>query len=238
MRADQAGSGLKARPIGFSFRARLLRAGAAGREGTWMSVWLKPSRMAVLCAAFGVAQTMAATSSRVDILPDDPAGSPAASADTGTVKPVARPAPVAGRPAPHGNPLWSVPLTALTATLERPIFSPTRRPPPRAVAAVPVVELRAPPPPKPVEPPPLVLVGAVIGEGDAIAILVNRSDQKVLRMRPGETLGGWSLTSVQPREVTFKQGNRSEVLALQRPGGTSAPAGLPAPEPLPTAAAN
>jgi len=71
---------LKARPIGFSFRARLLRAGAAGREGTWMSVWLKPSRMAVLCAAFGVAQTMAATSSRVDILPDDPAGSPAAPA--------------------------------------------------------------------------------------------------------------------------------------------------------------
>jgi len=58
-----------------------------------------------------------------------------------------------------------------------------------------------------------------------------------LHMTP-KAEGGWSLTSVQPREVTFKQGNRSEVLALQRPGGTSAPAGLPAPEPLPTAAAN
>jgi general secretion pathway protein N len=195
---------------------------------TSMSAWLKPTRLAVLCAAFGVVQTTAATSSREDILSDDAAGRPAASVDVGMVKPVARPAATANRPAPHGNPLWSVPLTALTATQERPIFSATRRPPALAVAAAPVVEVRAPPP-RPVEPPPLMLVGAVVGEGDAIAILVNRTDQKVVRMRPGESLGGWSLTSVQPREVTFKQGDRSEVLALQRPGGTSAPVGFSAP---------
>jgi general secretion pathway protein N len=112
--------------------------------------------------------------------------------------------------------LWSVPLSALTATQERPIFSATRRPAPRAVAATPAEEVYAPPP-RPVEaPPPLLLVGAVVGEGDAIAILVNRTDQKVVRLRQGESLGGWSLISVQPREVTFKQGERSEVLALQR----------------------
>jgi general secretion pathway protein N len=65
----------------------------------------------------------------------------------------------------------------------------------------------------------------VVGEGDAIAILVNRTDQKIVRLRRGEALDGWSLTSVQPREVTFKQGDRSEVIALQRPDGTTAPAG-------------
>lgn len=59
-------------------------------------------------------------------------------------------------------------------------------------------------------------------EGDAIAILVNRTDQKVVRLRQGESLGGWSPTSVQPREVTFKQGERSEVLAL--PGRSRGPA--------------
>lgn len=159
----------------------------------------------------------------MDILPDDLAGSPAESVDVGAVRPIARPAPVASKPAPRGNPLWSVPLSALTVTQERPIFSATRRPPPRAVAAAPVEEVHVRPP-KPVEaPPPLVLVGAVVGEGDAIAILVNRTDQKIVRMRQGESLGGWSLTSVQPREVTFKQGDRSEVLALQR-HGTTAPA--------------
>jgi len=196
-----------------------------------MSAWLKSTGLAVLCAALGIAQTMAATSSRVDILSDDVAGSPAESVDVGAVRPIARPAPVATKPVPRGNPLWSVPLSVLAVTQERPIFSATRRPPPRGVAAVPAEEVRAPPPPKPAEaPPPLLLVGAVVGEGDAIAILVNRTDQKVVRLRQGEALGGWSLTSVQPREVTFKQGDRSEVLALQRPDGTTGPAGsTPAP---------
>lgn len=193
-----------------------------------MSDWRKSTGVAVLCAALGIAQTMAATSSRVDILSDDMAASPAESVDVGAVRPIARPAPAASQPVPRGNPLWSVPLSVLTVTQERPIFSATRRPPPRAVAAAPTDEVRAPPP-KPAEaPPPLLLVGAVVGEGDAIAILVNRTDQKVVRLRQGEALDGWSLTSVQPREVTFKQGDRSEVLALQRPDGTTVPAGSPA----------
>ena len=183
-----------------------------------MSGWLRPTGLAALCMFLGKAGTMAATSSRVDVLSDDAADNPADSVDVGTMKPIARPAPQApGKPVPRGNPLWSVPLTALTATQERPIFSAMRRPPPRAVAASPVEKSPAPPP-RPVEaPPPLSLVGAVVGEGDAIAILVNRLDQKVVRLRQGESLAGWSLISVLPREVTFKQGERSEVLVLQRP---------------------
>lgn len=193
-----------------------------------MSVWLRSTGLVVLCVVLGIAGSMAATSSRVDILSDDVAGSPAESVDVGTVRPIARPTPPASKPGPHGNPLWSVPLSALTATQERPIFSAMRRPPPSAVAAAPIKEVHAPPP-KPVDAPlPLMLVGAVVGEGDAIAILVNRTDQKVVRLRQGESLGGWSLISVEPREVTFKQGDRSEVLALQRPDGTSAPAGTTA----------
>lgn len=190
-----------------------------------MSGWLRSTGVAVLCAVLGIAETVAATSSRMDILPDDAASS----VDVGAVRPIARPTPAASKLAPRGNPLWSVPLSALTATQDRPIFSATRRPPPRAVAATPAEVAHAPPPPKPAEaPPPLTLVGAVVGEGDAIAILVNRTDQKVVRLRQGESLDGWSLISVQPREVTFRQGDRSEVLALQRPDGTSAPAGSPA----------
>ncbi|AWM02444.1 hypothetical protein [Bradyrhizobium amphicarpaeae] len=189
-----------------------------------MSGWLRPTGLAALYMVLGTAGTMAATSSRVDVLSDDAAGNPADSVEVGTMKPIARPARQApGKPVPRGNPLWSVPLSALTATHERPIFSAMRRPPPRAVAVSPVEESSAPPPPRPVEaPPPLSLVGAVVGEGDAIAILVNRLDQKVVRLRQGESLAGWSLISVQPREVTFKQGERSEVLVLQRPDQAAA----------------
>jgi len=202
-------------------------------KGIAMSGWLRPRGWAALCAvvalaALGVAESPAATSSRMDILPDDTAGSPAESVDVGAVRPIARPEQPASKPVPRGNPLWAVPFSALTVTQERPIFSASRRPPPRAVAASPVEEVAAPPPPTPAEaPPPLLLVGAVVGEGDAIAILVNRTDQSVVRLRQGDTLGGWSLTSVQPREVTFKQGDRSEVLALQKPDGSPA-ANMPA----------
>lgn len=191
-----------------------------------MSGWLRSVGVAVLCAVLGITESVAATSSRMDILSDDAASSPAESVDVGAVRPIARPAPATSKPAPRGNPLWSVPLSALTGTQERPIFSATRRPPPRAVAAAPAEQ--APTPPKPVEAaPPLMLVGAVVGEGDAIAILVNRTDQKIIRLRQGESLDGWSLAAVQPREVTLKQGDRSEVLALQRPDAASAPASAP-----------
>ncbi|UFW47097.1 MULTISPECIES: hypothetical protein [Bradyrhizobium] len=187
-----------------------------------MSGWLRSTGLAALCAAAalaaqGIAEAPAATSSRMDILSDDAAGSPAESVDVGAMRPIAGPAQPVSKPVPRGNPLWAVPFSALTATQERPIFSASRRPPPRAVAASPVEEVQAPPPPKPAEaPPPLLLVGAVVGEGDAIAILVNRTDQSIVRLRQGDTLGGWSLTSVQPREVTFKQGERSEMYSLQR----------------------
>jgi general secretion pathway protein N len=50
----------------------------------------------------------------------------------------------------------------------------------------PAEQAPAPPPPKATEAPlPLVLVGAVLGEGDAIAILMGRSDQKGIRAAPG-----------------------------------------------------
>lgn len=196
-----------------------IRPSLPGRElqGDLMTGWIQGVGLAVLLTAASSAATTAATSSRIDILLDAAAGTSADSIDVGATRPIA-PTAQAVRPVPRGNPLWSVPLSALTATQERPIFSASRRPPPRAVAASPVAEVQAPPP-KQVEapPPPLLLVGAVIGEGDAIAILVNRFDQKVVRLRQGESLGGWSLTEVQPREVTFKLGDRSEVLALQRP---------------------
>jgi len=190
-----------------------------------MARWLAPVGLAALCGllALGCECVAAATSSRMDILSDDGARDPAATVDVGAMKPIARPAPAVAKPVPRGNPLWAVPLSALTATQERPIFSATRRPPSRAVVALPVEEDNAPPP-KPAEAaPPLVLVGAVVGEDDAIAILLDRTDQKVVRMRQGESRAGWSLSSVQAREVTFRQGDRTEVLTLQRPDTASTP---------------
>ena len=90
----------------------------------------------------------------------------------------------------------------------------------------------APPPQKAAEPerPPLTLIGAVIGDSDAIAVFMDRTNQKFIRLRQGDSHAGWVLSSVLRREVTLKKADRSEVLALQRQEG---PAGIPEVSPMP-----
>jgi len=178
-------------------------------------------------------ELLAATSATTDILSRDGAGEAVDSVDLGSLKPISTPNREAGKPLPSGNPLWSVPLSILTATQERPIFSASRRPPQRAVVAPLVDQVSPPASQKVVEPerPPLALIGAVVGDSDAIAVFLDRTNQKIVRLRQGETHAGWVLSSVQGREVTLKRADRTEVLALQRPDGTAgvsrAPGGVP-----------
>lgn len=165
----------------------------------------------------GLSSGLLAATSSLDALPGERAGEAADSVELGTVKPIGTPPNLdAARPVPRGNPLWSVPLSALSATQERPIFSASRRPPPRAVVAPPAEEASAPPP-RPAEPerPPLALIGAVVGDGDSIAVFVDRTSQKMIRLRPGETHAGWVLNSVLRREVTLRKADRSETIELK-----------------------
>ena len=201
-----------------------------------MARWLQILGLALL---YGGSLTLgrapaaiAATSATLDILPNESPGGAADSVDLGTVKPIAAPAPEKAKPAVSGNPLWGVPLSVLTATRERPIFSASRRPPPRAVVAAPVEQASAPPPPKAAEPdhPPLALIGAVVGESDAIAVFLDRTNQKIVRLRQGEAHSGWVVNAILPREVTFKKADQTEVLALKGPdAAASAPAAPTAP---------
>jgi general secretion pathway protein N len=186
-----------------------------------------------------VREAVAVTSSTIDILPSESAGEAASTVNLGAVKPIAGPRREGSKPLPSGNPLWAVPLSVLTATQERPIFSASRRPPQRAVVAVPVDQVSAPAPQKPTEPehPPLALIGAVVGESDAIAVFLDRTNQKIIRLRQGEAHAGWVLSSVLPREVTFKKADRTEVLALKRQDGPAGVPGTPAVPVVPVAGA-
>jgi general secretion pathway protein N len=170
----------------------------------------------------------AATSATLDILPND-ITAPPDRVEVGNLKPLAGPTPSAARPPVSGNPLWSVPLSVLTTTQERPIFSASRRPPPRAVVGPLIEPVAAPVVQKPAEPehPPLVLIGAVVGESDAIAVFLDRTSLAVVRLRAGEAHSGWELSSVLPREVTLTKADQVEVLVLQRPEGSPTAAGGP-----------
>jgi general secretion pathway protein N len=158
----------------------------------------------------GPARLMAAPTFAVD--PDLRAAAPAApTLDLGT-----RTSDVAPAPTRSGNPLWAVPLSALTVTRERPLFSISRRPPPPPVVARPVVQVKpapAPPPPRQPEQPRLSLVGTVAGD-EGIAIFVDQTNQTIVRLRTGEGHAGWVLRTVGGREVTLQSDRDTAILAL------------------------
>ncbi len=145
---------------------------------------------------------------------------PAEATRSGPVRPPAAATLVApSEPAPaSANPLWAIPLSALTATRDRPIFSPSRRPPPPPAVA-PVTIMRAPPP-RPTEPekPHLTLVGTIVGYADSFGIFIDQTTKAALRLKLGEQHDGWTLRSVQKREVTLAKDRQSEVVAMPQPG--------------------
>jgi general secretion pathway protein N len=116
------------------------------------------------------------------------------------------------------NPLWAIPLNSLTKTRERPLFSPSRRPPAPAVVAVPRVA-----PPKivarPVAPqrPNMQLIGTVISGGESIGVFLDQNSNVLVRLKTGEGHSGWILRSIKAREATLEKESQKETLRLPAP---------------------
>ncbi len=124
--------------------------------------------------------------------------------------------PAAEAPA-TGNPLWAIPVSKLSATRDRPLFSSSRRPPTPTVAAAPT-----PTPPavvKPVAPesPPFTLVGTIIGENSRIAILLDENSKTSTGVREGDSASGWILRSVETRSAILEGSGRTVTLDLPEP---------------------
>jgi general secretion pathway protein N len=134
----------------------------------------------------------------------------------------AAPKDAGARPPPGGNPLWGIPISALDATRERPIFSASRRPPMPPVVAQRVAA--APPPPKPAEPeqPLLTLVGTAIGNPKNVAVVLDRTTKTLVRLHVGEAVSGWILRSVDSRTMTVEKNSQTVTLALPAPGSVPA----------------
>ena len=125
----------------------------------------------------------------------------------------------------NGNPLWSVPLSSLAETRERPLFSSSRRPPP-------IVPLAATPPPPAQDPgpiaraqperPPWVLIGTIVGRAASLAIVQNSGTQAVSRIRVGDEDSGWRVRSVAARSIVVEKGGETVTLELPRVSGTEA----------------
>ena len=104
------------------------------------------------------------------------------------------------------NPVAREPLAALSATREHPLFSPSRRMP-------------TPPPPPPMPeaapaPPPRVSLSAVLADATAATAFVRTATGKVLRLRVGDEVDGWTVTEIASRRIAFSLKGRSVALAL------------------------
>jgi general secretion pathway protein N len=160
-------------------------------------------------------------------LDDARIAAPAAAASSLTPaapRPATLPAPVPGSERVlSANPLWAVPLSQLSGTRDRPIFSSSRRPVPAALAAEPVAVKIAPPPRKrEPERPPLALVGTIASGDEGFGIFLDPSTKAALRLKIGEDYQGWKLRSIQGREVTLEKDQQVAVLSLPQPGAASA----------------
>ena len=143
-----------------------------------------------------------------------------ASATEGTSVPdAARPSEPPPASARAGNPLWAVPLSALSAARDRPLFSASRRPPVVAVpivAAPPKQEAVAPPPP---ERPLLTLIGTIVGPRGSLAMLQGSNGEAISRLRIGDENDGWRVGGIDLRSIVVVKGAQSVKLDLPRPDG-------------------
>ncbi len=145
----------------------------------------------------------------------------------------------AGRPAPdlsaRGNPLWAIPLSKLSATRDRPLFSASRHPRQPAVPGA-----SAPPPRMVAQPlapaaPPFTLVGTIIGENSRIAILFDETLKTAIGVKQGDSDAGWLLRSVDPLSAVLDMSGRTVTLDLPEPAAAQGPAPPePAAQPDPT----
>jgi hypothetical protein len=174
----------------------------------------------LICSALASRAAADPIDDRVDVRPQAEAGSPLAEtngvADTAGLSRAPR-APDPGAKSRDGNPLWTVPLSSLSATRDRPLFSVSRRPlfvTAPIVAPPPKQEALAPPAP---ERPSLTLIGTIVSPKESVAILQGSNAESVSRLRVGQENDGWRVRGISLRSIVVEKGSQSVQLGLPRP---------------------
>jgi hypothetical protein len=107
------------------------------------------------------------------------------------------------------NPVAALSLDQLSATRERPLFSPSRRAP-----NPPVVFVPPPPLQPPAAPPNLQLYGTIINADEALAIVFSSSTNRAARVRVGDEIGGWRVDKIEERKVVISLDERTAVFTM------------------------
>lgn len=126
------------------------------------------------------------------------------------------------------NPMAARGPDDLAGFRDRPLFSPSRRPPPPVVEEVieePVYVEPEPEEPLPEPPPNLALIGIVEAGSTAFAVLRDLDAGTVTTLRVGESLGRWRLGAVAADHVRLEDGTETQELRIFVPGEPALPGG-------------
>jgi general secretion pathway protein N len=174
----------------------------------------------VICSLLATHAAAGPIDDRNDLRPQVEAGSPATQtkgvADTAGLSRAPR-VPDPGAKSQDGNPWWRVPLSSLSATRDRPLFSASRRPPIVNAPGTPAPqkqEALAPPSP---ERPLLTLVGTIVSPKASVAMVQGSSTDVISRLRLGEKNDGWRVQRISLRSIVVQKGAQSVQLDLPRP---------------------
>ncbi|MFI4987001.1 MAG: hypothetical protein ACHQF3_06155 [Alphaproteobacteria bacterium] len=117
-------------------------------------------------------------------------------------QPAATDKPSAAPAAAAAGDLSGVPLEHFRAIVERPLFSPTRRPPPSA-AGEPDAGPRQ-----------FQLKGVVVSAREQHALIVSQSTGKSYRVRTGDVVEGWRVERITAQSAAFTKGGVETLVRL------------------------
>src|ERR1700674_175964 len=139
-------------------------------------------------------------------------------------------------PAPElaiANPIAALPLDKFSATRDRPLFSPSRRPP---FAPISHLALSEPGPPAlPTPPPSIVLIGIVTQAHGSFAVVRTGTQAAMndsISIRVGDQIKGWTVTQIEPFRLFLSRDDRLAAFTLFKGlGGLSGGVTTPTDEP-------
>jgi hypothetical protein len=121
-----------------------------------------------------------------------------------------------------GNPIAKVPLDRLSATRDRPLFSPSRRPTvPAQPPPPPGPRIEHAPRPSPVQSPSVALYGIVVGAQGPRAIIGMGPTDPIVGVRPGDDVNGWRVTAITQRSLVLSRADLSATFMLFSPENAS-----------------
>lgn len=114
---------------------------------------------------------------------------------------------------PSLNPLARIELPSLKGFAERPLFAPSRKPvqaPGEVIPTTPQATLAN-------DQPHLRLTGVIEGPGESVAIVQSLDANETLRLRLGDQVNGWLVTSIEPVTMRLTLADRDEDYRLFSP---------------------